>query len=479
MAENIGRVVQVIGPVVDVGFDPEKLPEIYTAVRIKSGPEHETPIDVICEVQQHIGRNQVRTVAMDSTDGIVRGMTVFNTGGPITTPVGTAPLGRILNVLGEPVDEQGPLEVEERWPIHRPPVKLENLTPTTEIFETGIKVVDLMAPYVKGGKTGLFGGAGVGKTVVIMELIHSIATEHGGRSVFCGVGERTREGNDLWLEMTEAGVITPGDPEKSSAALVYGQMNEPPGARFRVGLTGLTVAEYFRDVEKQDVLVFIDNIYRFIQAGNEVSALLGRMPSAVGYQPTLGTDIGELQERITSTREGSITSVQAIYVPADDLTDPGPAATFSHLDSTTVLSRRIVELGIYPAVDPLDSTSRILDPQYVGERHYAVATQVQEILQRYKDLQDIIAILGMDELSEEDKIYVNRARRIEKFLSQPFHVAEQFTGTEGRSVKLEDTIDSFERVVNGEFDELPEQAFYMVGDIAEAVEKAKRLREVA
>jgi F-type H+-transporting ATPase subunit beta len=354
-------------------------------------------------------------------------------------------------------------------------VRLENLTPTTEIFETGIKVVDLMAPYVKGGKTGLFGGAGVGKTVVIMELIHSIATEHGGRSVFCGVGERTREGNDLWLEMTEAGVITPGDPEKSSAALVYGQMNEPPGARFRVGLTGLTVAEYFRDVEKQDVLVFIDNIYRFIQAGNEVSALLGRMPSAVGYQPTLGTDIGELQERITSTREGSITSVQAIYVPADDLTDPGPAATFSHLDSTTVLSRRIVELGIYPAVDPLDSTSRILDPQYVGERHYAVATRVQEILQRYKDLQDIIAILGMDELSEEDKIYVNRARRIEKFLSQPFHVAEQFTGTEGRSVRLEDTIESFERVVNGEFDELPEQAFYMVGDINEAVEQAKKL----
>jgi len=475
MAENTGKVVQVIGPVVDVEFDPEKLPEIYTAVRIKSGSEHETAIDVVCEVQQHLGRSQVRTVAMDSTDGIVRGMTVFNTGGPITTPVGTAPLGRILNVLGDPVDEQGPLDVEERWPIHRPPVRLENLTPTTEIFETGIKVVDLMAPYVKGGKTGLFGGAGVGKTVVIMELIHSIATEHGGRSVFCGVGERTREGNDLWLEMTEAGVITPGDPDKSSAALVYGQMNEPPGARFRVGLTGLTVAEYFRDVEKQDVLVFIDNIYRFIQAGNEVSALLGRMPSAVGYQPTLGTDIGELQERITSTREGSITSVQAIYVPADDLTDPGPAATFSHLDSTTVLSRRIVELGIYPAVDPLDSTSRILDPQYVGERHYAVATRVQEILQRYKDLQDIIAILGMDELSEEDKIYVNRARRIEKFLSQPFHVAEQFTGTEGRSVRLEDTIESFERVVNGEFDELPEQAFYMVGDINEAVDQAKKL----
>ncbi len=386
-------------------------------------------------------------------------------------------MGRILNVLGEPVDEQGPLEVEERWPIHRPPVQLDKLTPTTEIFETGIKVVDLIAPYVKGGKTGLFGGAGVGKTVIIMELIHNIAVEHGGRSVFCGVGERTREGNDLWLEMSEAGVITPGDPEKSSAALIYGQMNEPPGARFRVGLTGLTVAEYFRDVEKQDVLVFIDNIYRFVQAGNEVSALLGRMPSAVGYQPTLGTDVGELEERITSTREGSITSVQAIYVPADDLTDPAPATTFAHLDATTVLARRIVELGIYPAVDPLDSTSRILDPQYVGERHYQVATQVQEILQRYKDLQDIIAILGMDELSEDDKIIVNRARRIQRFLSQPFFVAEQFTGLEGRYVKLEDTIESFERVVNGEFDELPEQAFYMVGDINEAVAQAKKLQE--
>ncbi len=477
MADNIGKVVQVIGPVVDVEFEPEALPEIYSAVRIQGGGNGEAPaIDVVCEVQQHIGRSQVRTVAMDSTDGIVRGMKAIDTGGPITTPVGKAPLGRILNVLGEPVDEQGPIEVEERWPIHRPPVQLENLTPTTEIFETGIKVVDLIAPYVKGGKTGLFGGAGVGKTVIIMELIHNIAMEHGGRSVFCGVGERTREGNDLWLEMSEAGVITPGDPEKSSAALIYGQMNEPPGARFRVGLTGLTVAEYFRDVEKQDVLVFIDNIYRFVQAGNEVSALLGRMPSAVGYQPTLGTDVGELEERITSTREGSITSVQAIYVPADDLTDPGPATTFAHLDATTVLSRRIVELGIYPAVDPLDSTSRILDPQYVGDRHYQVATRVQEILQRYKDLQDIIAILGMDELSEEDKIIVNRARRIQRFLSQPFFVAEQFTGLEGRYVKLEDTIESFERVVNGEFDELPEQAFYMVGDIGEAVEQAKKLQ---
>ncbi len=473
MAENIGKVVQVIGPVVDVEFQPDSLPEIYTAVRVKG--DGEAPIDVVCEVQQHLGRSQVRTVAMDSTDGIVRGMKAIDTGGPITTPVGHAALGRILNVLGEPVDEQGPVEAQERWSIHRKPVELENLVAATEIFETGIKVVDLMAPYQKGGKTGLFGGAGVGKTVVIMELIHNIATEHGGRSVFCGVGERTREGNDLWLEMTEAGVITPGDPDKSSAALIYGQMNEPPGARFRVGLTGVTVAEYYRDVEGQDVLVFIDNIYRFIQAGNEVSALLGRMPSAVGYQPTLGTDVGELEERITSTRKGSITSVQAIYVPADDLTDPGPATTFTHLDATTVLSRRIVELGIYPAVDPLDSTSRVLDPQYVGQRHYDVATRVQEILQRYKDLQDIIAILGMDELSEEDKVYVNRARRIERFLSQPFFVAEQFTGTQGRYVKLDDTIESFERVVNGEFDELPEQAFYMVGDINEAVDKAKKL----
>jgi F-type H+-transporting ATPase subunit beta len=473
MADNIGKVVQVIGPVVDIEFEPEKLPEIHTAVRVRG--DGETPIDVTCEVQQHLGRSQVRTVAMDITDGIVRGMKVIDTGGPITTPVGHSVLGRIINVMGEPVDEQGPVHAEQRWPIHRPPVELENLVPTTEIFETGIKVVDLIAPYLQGGKTGLFGGAGVGKTVVIMELIHNIATEHGGRSVFCGVGERTREGNDLWLEMTEAGVITPGDPDKSSAALIYGQMNEPPGARFRVGLTGLTVAEYFRDVEGQDVLVFIDNIYRFIQAGNEVSALLGRMPSAVGYQPTLGTDVGELMERITSTRKGSITSVQAIYVPADDLTDPGPATTFAHLDATTVLSRRIVELGIYPAVDPLDSTSRILDPQYVGDRHYAVATRVQEILQRYKDLQDIIAILGMDELSEEDKLIVNRARRIERFLSQPFFVAEAFTGTQGRYVRREDTVESFERVVNGEFDDLPEQAFYMVGDVNEVVDKAKKM----
>jgi F-type H+-transporting ATPase subunit beta len=395
-------------------------------------------------------------------------MKVVGTGGPITVPVGEAPLGRILNVLGEPVDEMGPVDAKERWPIHRPSPTFENLEPKTEIFETGIKVIDLIAPYVKGGKTGLFGGAGVGKTVIIMELINNIAQEHGGRSVFCGVGERTREGNDLWLEMKESGVL-------DSTALVYGQMNEPPGARLRVGLTGLTVAEYFRDVEGQDVLLFIDNIFRFSQAGSEVSALLGRMPSAVGYQPTLATEMGNLQERITSTTKGSITSVQAIYVPADDLTDPAPAAAFTHLDSTTVLSRQIAELGIYPAVDPLDSTSRILAAEFLGERHYRVATRVQEILQRYKDLQDIIAILGMDELSEEDKVIVGRARRIQRFLSQPFFVAEQFTGVPGRYVPLKSTIESFERVVGGEFDHLPEQAFYMVGAIDEVIEQAERL----
>jgi F-type H+-transporting ATPase subunit beta len=405
---------------------------------------------------------------MDSTDGVSRGMKVVGTGGPITVPVGEAPLGRILNVLGEPVDEMGPVDAKERWPIHRPSPTFENLEPKTEIFETGIKVIDLIAPYVKGGKTGLFGGAGVGKTVIIMELINNIAQEHGGRSVFCGVGERTREGNDLWLEMKESGVL-------DSTALVYGQMNEPPGARLRVGLTGLTVAEYFRDVEGQDVLLFIDNIFRFSQAGSEVSALLGRMPSAVGYQPTLATEMGNLQERITSTTKGSITSVQAIYVPADDLTDPAPAAAFTHLDSTTVLSRQIAELGIYPAVDPLDSTSRILAAEFLGERHYRVATRVQEILQRYKDLQDIIAILGMDELSEEDKVIVGRARRIQRFLSQPFFVAEQFTGVPGRYVPLKSTIESFERVVGGEFDHLPEQAFYMVGAIDEVIEQAERL----
>jgi F-type H+-transporting ATPase subunit beta len=402
-------------------------------------------------------------------------MDAVDTGSAITVPVGEAPLGRILNVLGEPVDEKGPLSGGadlERWPIHRDPPKFANLEPKTEIFETGIKVVDLLAPYVKGGKTGLFGGAGVGKTVIIMELINNIAMEHGGRSVFCGVGERTREGNDLWLEMTESGVI-------DSTALVYGQMNEPPGARMRVGLSGLTIAEYFRDVEKQDVLLFIDNIFRFTQAGSEVSALLGRMPSAVGYQPTLGTEMGDLQERITSTRDGSITSVQAIYVPADDLTDPAPAAAFAHLDAQTVLSRSIAELGIYPAVDPLDSSSRIMDPQFLGERHYRVASQVQQILQRYKELQDIIAILGMDELSEEDKILVGRARRLQKFLSQPFFVAEQFTGISGKYVKLEDTIESFERVANGEFDDLPEQAFYMKGGIDEVIAEAEKMEQEA
>ncbi|HLU26189.1 MAG TPA: F0F1 ATP synthase subunit beta [Longimicrobiales bacterium] len=470
MAENLGRVVQVIGPVLDIEFEAETLPEIYNALEIKAAPENGGPeIRLIAEVQQHIGRNQVRAVAMSSTDGVTRGMPVRDTGRPITVPVGEAALGRILNVIGEPVDMGDPIPGDvERWPIHREAPRFTSLEPKTEIFETGIKVIDLIAPYVKGGKTGLFGGAGVGKTVIIMELINNIAMEHGGRSVFCGVGERTREGNDLWLEMKESGVI-------GSTVLVYGQMNEPPGARLRVGLSGLTIAEYFRDVEKQDVLLFIDNIFRFTQAGSEVSALLGRMPSAVGYQPTLGTEMGELQERITSTRDGSITSVQAIYVPADDLTDPAPATAFAHLDATTVLSRSIAELGIYPAVDPLDSTSRILDPQYIGERHYRVATEVQRILQRYKDLQDIIAILGMDELSEEDKIIVGRARRIQRFLSQPFHVAEQFTGRPGKYVKLEDTIESFERVVQGEFDHLPEQAFYMVGGIEDVIENARKL----
>ena len=465
---NVGKVVQVIGPVLDVEFEPEHLPEIYNALLI----EHRgngAPIRLTAEVQQHIGRNQVRAVAMTSTDGVVRGMDVVDTGQPITVPVGQASLGRILNVLGEPVDEGDPIPPDaERWPIHRETPKFVDLEPKTEVFETGIKVIDLIAPFVKGGKIGLFGGAGVGKTVIIQELIHNVAMGHGGRSVFCGVGERTREGNDLYLEMKESGVL-------KSCSLIYGQMNEPPGARLRVGLTGLTVAEYFRDMEGQDVLVFIDNIFRFTQAGSEVSALLGRMPSAVGYQPTLATEMGELQERITSTKKGSITSVQAIYVPADDLTDPAPATAFSHLDATVVLSRQIFELGIYPAVDPLASSSRLLDAQYLGERHYKVAVEVQRILQRYKDLQDIIAILGMDELSEEDKQLVARARRVQRFLSQPFFVATQFTGLEGKYVKLEDTISSFERVVAGEFDHLPEQAFYMVAGIDEALEQAKRL----
>ena len=467
--QNIGNVVQVIGPVLDVEFEPERLPELYNALFIDHPGDGTLPIHLVAEVQQHIGRNQVRAVAMSSTDGVVRGMAAVDAGQPITVPVGEASLGRILNVLGEPVDEGDPIAADaERWPIHRETPKFVDLEPKTEVFETGIKVIDLVAPFVKGGKIGLFGGAGVGKTVIIMELIHNVAMGHGGRSVFCGVGERTREGNDLYIEMKESGVL-------KSCSLIYGQMNEPPGARLRVGLSGLTVAEYFRDVEGQDVLVFIDNIFRFTQAGSEVSALLGRMPSAVGYQPTLATEMGELQERITSTKKGSITSVQAIYVPADDLTDPAPATAFSHLDATVVLSRQIFELGIYPAMDPLASSSRLLDAQYLGERHYKVAVEVQRILQRYKDLQDIIAILGMDELSEEDKQLVGRARRVQRFLSQPFFVATQFTGLEGKYVKLTDTINSFERVVAGEFDQLPEQAFYMVGGIDEVVEQAKRL----
>ncbi len=466
--ESWGKVVQVIGPVIDVEFPEEGLPEIYDALVLdeKIG---DTEIRLTAEVQQHLGRNQVRAVSMSSTDGVVRGTKVKNTGAPISVPVGMGTLGRVFNLLGEPVDHGPALPEMERRPIHQSPPEFKNLAVKTEVFETGIKVVDLLAPYAKGGKTGLFGGAGVGKTVVIMELIHNIAKEHGGFSVFCGVGERTREGNDLWLEMKESGVI-----EKT--VLCYGQMQEPPGARLRVGLSGLTMAEWFRDQTGTDVLLFIDNIFRFSQAGSEVSALLGRMPSAVGYQPTLSTEMGELQERITSTEHGSVTSVQAIYVPADDLTDPAPATAFTHLDAKTVLSRQIAELGIYPAVDPLDSTSRVLDPQYVGEEHYQVARSVQAILQRYKDLQDIIAILGMDELSEEDKIAVNRARKIQKFLSQPFFVAEQFTGTPGRYVKLADTIRSFKAVVNGEFDHLPEQAFYMVGAIEEAVEKAEKMK---
>jgi len=465
---NIGKIVQIIGPVLDVEFEPENLPEIYNALLIEDATGS-IPVRLVAEVQQHIGQNQVRAVAMSTTDGVTRGMKAVDTGSAITVPVGPAALGRILNVLGEPVDGGAPIPASnERWPIHRETPKFTDLEPKTTVFETGIKVIDLIAPFVKGGKIGLFGGAGVGKTVVIMELINNVAKGHGGKSVFCGVGERTREGNDLYQEMNESGVI-------KSCALIYGQMNEPPGARLRVGLSGLTVAEYFRDVEGQDVLLFIDNIFRFTQAGSEVSALLGRMPSAVGYQPTLATEMGDLQERITSTKKGSITSVQAIYVPADDLTDPAPATAFAHLDATVVLSRAISELGIYPAVDPLDSSSRILDPQYLGARHYNVAIGVQRTLQKYKSLQDIIAILGMDELSEDDKLVVSRARRIQRFLSQPFFVAEQFTGFPGKYVKLEDTISSFERVLSGEFDDLPEQAFYMVGGIDEAVEKAKKL----
>ncbi|HPR55664.1 MAG TPA: F0F1 ATP synthase subunit beta [Deltaproteobacteria bacterium] len=465
---NIGKIAQVIGAVVDVEFPQGELPNIYNALFVTNPFISNEEDNLVLEVAQHLGDRTVRTICMDSSDGLVRGMPVKDTGAPISIPVGDAVLGRILNVVGKPVDEMGPVNTDKRNPIHREPPKFVEQSTSIDSFVTGIKVIDLLTPYMRGGKIGLFGGAGVGKTVFIMELIHNIASKHGGYSVFAGVGERTREGNDLWLEMKESGVI-------DKTALVYGQMNEPPGARARVGLSGLAVAEYFRDEQNQDVLLFIDNIFRFTQAGMEVSALLGRMPSAVGYQPTLGTDMGELQERITSTTKGSITSVQAIYVPADDLTDPAPATTFSHLDATTVLSRQIVELGIYPAVDPLDSTSRILDPKIVGEEHYNVARQVQQILQKYKELQDIIAILGMDELSEDDKLTVSRARRIQRFLSQSFSVAEQFTGMPGKYVELKDTIKGFKMIVAGELDDLPEQAFYMVGPIEEVIEKAKKL----
>ena len=474
MASDIGKVVQVMGPVVDVEFSPGALPEIFTALRATNPGIDERVDNLVLEVALHLGENTVRTIAMDTTDGLVRGQDVRNTGDVIRVPAGPATLGRIMNVIGDPVDERGPIEASTTLPIHRPPPPFVDQSTSVEALETGIKVVDLIAPYPKGGKVGLFGGAGVGKTVIILELITNIAKEHSGYSVFGGVGERTREGNDLWNEMMEA--KTPdGMTVLDKTALVFGQMNEPPGARARVGLTALTAAEYFRDEEGTDVLLFIDNIFRFTQAGSEVSALLGRIPSAVGYQPTLSTDMGELQERITSTKKGSITSVQAIYVPADDLTDPAPATAFSHLDATTVLSRQIAELGIYPAVDPLDSTSRILDPHVLGQEHYDVARGVQQMLQKYKDLQDIIAILGMDELSEEDRLTVARARKLQRFLSQPFHVAEQFTGTPGAYVKLEDTIRGFKEVLEGKHDDLPEQAFFMVGTIEEAVEKAKKL----
>jgi F-type H+/Na+-transporting ATPase subunit beta len=475
--EKTGKVVEVIGPVVVVGFEGTDLPPIYNAVRIVSeGFDVPEPMNVVAEIAQHLGEGRAKCVAMSPTDGMVRGMKVIDLGQPITVPVGKATLGRVMNVIGEPVDNLGPINAETSSPIHREAPSLEEQNTELEMFETGLKVVDLLEPYMKGGKTGLFGGAGVGKTVIIMELINNVAQKHGGVSVFTGVGERTREGNDLWLEMTESGVIHPGDSENSKASLIYGQMTEPPGARLRVGLTGLTVAEHFRDVGGQDVLLFIDNIFRFTQAGSEVSALLGRMPSAVGYQPNLATEMGELQERITSTKKGSITSVQAIYVPADDLTDPAPATAFSHLDATTVLSRQLVEIGIYPAVDPLESSSRMLDPRILGQEHYNVARSVKAILQKYKDLQDIIAILGIDELSEEDKVTVARARKIQRFLSQPFFVAQQFTGLEGRYVKLEDTIRGFQELVEGKHDGIPEQAFYMVGTIEEALEKAEKLK---
>jgi len=466
MSENVGKVKQVIGAVVDVEFPPGKLPHILSALEIHNPNNTDAP-ELVVEVAQHLGDNVVRTIAMDATEGLVRGMEVKDTGKPITVPVGKASLGRIMNVVGRPVDELGPIDAAKSLPIHRAAPTFVEQSTSVELLETGVKVIDLLIPFPKGGKMGLFGGAGVGKTVILMELINNIAKQHGGISVFAGVGERTREGNDLYHEMKDAGVL-------EKAGLIYGQMNEPPGARARVALTALACAEYFRDDEGQDVLLFIDNIFRFTQAGSEVSALLGRMPSAVGYQPTLGTDLGELQERITSTNKGSITSVQAVYVPADDLTDPAPATTFSHLDGTLVLSRQIAELGIYPAVDPLDSTSRILDPLVLGNDHYYTAREVQEVLQKYKDLQDIIAILGMDELSDEDKLTVSRARKMQRFLSQPFHVAEQFTGTPGRYVKLEDTIKGFREILEGKHDDIPESAFYMVGDINEVLEKAKQ-----
>jgi F-type H+-transporting ATPase subunit beta len=467
-AENVGKIVQVIGAVVDLEFPEGKLPYIFNAINITSPTLSDEPDNLVVEVAQHLGNNVVRCIAMDGTDGLVRGMEARDTGAPISVPVGKAPLGRILNVVGKPVDEMGPINSEKTYPIHRPTPDFVDQSTTIEVLETGVKVIDLLIPFPKGGKMGMFGGAGVGKTVILMEMINNIAKQHGGISVFAGVGERTREGNDLYHEMKDAGVL-------ERAALVYGQMNEPPGARARVALTALAAAEYFRDEENQDVLLFIDNIFRFTQAGSEVSALLGRMPSAVGYQPTLGTDLGALQERITSTNKGSITSVQAVYVPADDLTDPAPATTFSHLDGTIVLSRQIAELGIYPAVDPLDSISRILDPNVVGEEHYRIAREVQMVLQKYKDLQDIIAILGMDELSDEDKLTVSRARKMQRFLSQPFFVAEQFTGKAGRYVKIEDTIKGFKGILEGDYDDLPEQAFYYVGSIDEAVEHAKEM----
>jgi len=480
MAENIGHIVQIAGPAVDVQFSEAKLPLIYTAIRVVSdGFVTPTPIDVILEVEQHLGEGRVRCVAMQPTEGMVRGMKAIDLGRPITVPVGRGTLGRVMNVIGEPVDKLGPITCEVKMPIHRPAPAFDEQSTRAEMFETGIKVIDLIQPFLRGGKIGLFGGAGVGKTVVIMELINNVAKQHGGYSVFGGVGERTREGNDLWLEMSESGVIKPGDPANSKAALIYGQMTEPPGARLRVALTALTVAEYFRDAEGADTLLFIDNIFRFTQAGSEVSTLLGRMPSAVGYQPNLATEMGELQERITSTKKGSVTSVQAIYVPADDLTDPAPATTFAHLDATTVLSRALTEIGIYPAVDPLSSTSRILDPRIVGQEHYDVTQKVKRVLQTYKDLQDIIAILGIDELTEEQKTAVARARKIQKFLSQPFHVAEQFTGFQGKYVKVEDTVRSFKEIVEGKHDDIPEQAFYMKGSIDEVLEAAEKMKATA